>query len=131
VPAAVISTTVLIPALLNPGLPTMLVLFTLAGAGASFAAPLNAIFVRKVGPEYRGRAMGVAASALLGAQGIGFLVAGGVVQGGLAPSTVTRLSGAIGTASVLGLSVAWRRAVAADHRRTAPTTHAAAYPPRP
>lgn len=79
----------------------VLIRLALAGAGASFAAPLNAIFVRRVAPEFRGRAMGVAASGLLVSQGLGFPTAGAAVQAGLAPATVVGLSGLLGTAAVL------------------------------
>ena len=76
-------------------------LLVVAGAGASFIVPLNAIFVRRVTPDFRGRAMGVAASGLLVGQGLGFLVAGGAVQVGLAPATVVGLGGLLGTVAVL------------------------------
>ncbi|MCO8273647.1 MFS transporter [Actinoplanes sp. TRM 88003] len=101
-PAAVLSTLALVPALAGPGLTVLLVLLVLAGAGASFLVPLNAVFVRRVAPEFRGRAMGVAASGLLVVQGLGFLAAGAAVQAGLSPSTVVGLSGLLGTAAVLG-----------------------------
>jgi len=100
-PAAVLSALALVPALGNPGLPVLLLLLAAAGAGASFLVPLNAIFVRRVAPEFRGRAMGVAASGLLVSQGLGFLAAGGAVEAGLSPATVVGLSGLLGTAAVL------------------------------
>ncbi|MBL7253197.1 MFS transporter [Paractinoplanes lichenicola] len=100
-PAALLSTVALAPALLGPSLPVLLFLLVLAGAGASFIVPLNAVFVRRVAPEFRGRAMGVAASGLLVCQGLGFLVAGGAVQAGLTPATVVGLSGLLGAAAVL------------------------------
>jgi predicted MFS family arabinose efflux permease len=105
-PAAVLSTVALAPALLDPGLPVALLLLAVAGLGASFIVPLNAIFVRRVAPEFRGRAMGVAASGLLVVQGLAFLAAGGAVQAGLSPSTVAGLSGLLGTAAVLVTRIA-------------------------
>ncbi|MGK5683581.1 MFS transporter [Actinoplanes sp. URMC 104] len=109
-PAAVLSTVALVPALLAPGLPVVLVLLAVAGAGASFVVPLNALFVRRVAPEFRGRAMGVASSGLLVCQGLGFLAAGGAVQAGLAPSTVVGLSGLLGAAAVLATGLGQRSA---------------------
>ncbi|MBL7253121.1 MFS transporter [Paractinoplanes lichenicola] len=110
VPAALLSTAALIPALFAPGLVIVLILLAAAGAGASFGAPLNAVFVRRVAPEFRGRAMGVAASGLLVVQGLGFLVAGAVVEAGLAPAVVIGASGVLGTIAVALISVSWRRA---------------------
>ncbi|MEU4244093.1 MFS transporter [Actinoplanes sp. NPDC026619] len=100
-PAAVLSTAALVPMLARPGLPVVLILLAVAGAGASFMVPLNAIFVRRVAPEFRGRAMGVAASGLLVCQGLGFLATGGAVQAGLAPATVVGLSGLLGTGAIV------------------------------
>jgi MFS family permease len=112
VPAALLSTAALIPCLLAPPLPVVLCLLMLAGAGAAFSAPLNAIFVRRVAAGFRARAMGVAASGLLAAQGIGFLLAGSTVQSGLGPTTVVGLCGVVGTPVVLLAGLAWRRAPA-------------------
>jgi predicted MFS family arabinose efflux permease len=108
VPFAVLSTAALVPMWWSPDLPAALVLLTVAGAGAAFAAPLNAVFVRRVDPGYRGRAMGVAQSALLAGQGLAFLAAGAAVQAGLAPATVIALAGTAGTVVVLAGSAAWR-----------------------
>ncbi|MBU2667828.1 MFS transporter [Actinoplanes bogorensis] len=100
-PAALLSTVALVPALADPGLPVLLILLMLAGAGASFIVPLNAIFVRRVAPEFRGRAMGVASSGLLAGQGLAFLAAGAAVQAGLAPAVVVGLSGLLGIAAIV------------------------------
>jgi MFS family permease len=116
VPAAVLSTAALIPAFFARSLPAVLVLLVAGGAGAAFNAPLNAVFVRRVAPEYRGRAMGVASSGLLACQGVGFLLAGAAVQVGLEPAVVAGLAGALGTVAVLATATAWRRAEAADDR---------------
>lgn len=114
VPAALLSTLALIPLAFLSSLPASLTLLVAAGAGASFVVPLNAVFVRRVAANFRGRAMGVAASGLLVCQGAGFLLAGGAVQAGRAPATVIGLSGTLGTAAVLGAAVAWRRVISAE-----------------
>jgi MFS family permease len=106
----VLSTAALVPAFAAPHLWAVLGLLAVAGAGASFGAPLNAVFVRRVAPEYRGRAMGVASSGLLAVQGIGFLAAGSLVEAGLSPSAVVGLSGILGTGAVAGSAVYWRKA---------------------
>jgi predicted MFS family arabinose efflux permease len=106
---AVMSTAVLVPALLNPSLAILLPLLVGVGFGAAFAAPLNAIFARRVDPAFRGRAMGAAISGLLAAQGLGFLVAGGAIDIGLRPWTVAGLCGVVGTAAVVWAGAGWRR----------------------
>ena len=113
VPFAVVSTAALVPMWWSPGRPGALALLMVAGAGAAFAAPLNAEFVRRVEPGYRGRAMGVAQSALLAGQGLAFLAAGAAVQAGLAPATVIALAGTAGTVVVLAGSASWRTAAGA------------------
>jgi predicted MFS family arabinose efflux permease len=108
-PAAVLSTAALVPALFSPPLPLLLALLAIMGMGAAFAAPLNAIFSRRVEPAFRGRAMGVAISGLQAVQGFAFLVAGQLVDLGMRPSTVTGLFGVAGTVLVLRVDAVWRR----------------------
>jgi predicted MFS family arabinose efflux permease len=110
VPAAVLSTLALTPALLEPPPAILLAMFAIMGIGAAFAAPLNAIFARRVKPAYRGRAMGVAISGLDASQGLSFLAAGAIVDLGLHPWTVTSIFGMAGTAVVVVTGTAWRRA---------------------
>jgi predicted MFS family arabinose efflux permease len=109
-PAAMVSTMSLVPALLTPPLAVMVLLLAAAGAGASFAAPLNAIFMRRVDTAFRGRAMGVAISGLTAVQGLAFLVAGGVAESGLSPAHVAGGSGLLGTGVLGGLWAIWARA---------------------
>jgi MFS family permease len=109
VPAALLSTVALIPVLTGPGLPVVLALLTAAGAGAAFAAPLNAVFVRRVAPGFRGRAMGVAITGLLVAQGAGFLLAGAALQAGVPAPAVVGGSGVIGTLVVAAVGLTWQR----------------------
>lgn len=105
--AALLSTAALMPLLWAADLPLVLGLLCLSGVGAAFSAPLNAVFVRRVDPVYRGRAMGVAISGLLAAQGLGFLAAGWAVQAGASPSATAGASGVLGTLAVLGIIVHW------------------------
>jgi predicted MFS family arabinose efflux permease len=107
--AAVLSVAVLAPFVFSPNVTAATCLLVAMGAGASFAAPLNAVFVRRVAPAYRGRAMGVATSGLLAVQGAGFLAAGAAVDARFAPSTVVGFSGIAGTAIVLASAAYWRQ----------------------
>nr|WP_221379237.1 bacterial transcriptional activator domain-containing protein [Actinoplanes polyasparticus] len=70
------------------------------------AGDVGHVLVRRVAPEFRGRAMGVAASGLVVSQGLGFLAAGGAVEAVLPPATVVGLSGLLGTAAVLAVRFA-------------------------
>jgi MFS family permease len=100
------------------------------GMGAAFSAPLNAIFARRIDPAYRGRAMGVAVSGLLAAQGLGFVLAGALVDAGLSPAVATGLCGAAGTVVVAAAGLSWRRTVRTGSRRAgAPPRRARARPP--
>jgi MFS family permease len=108
VPLAMLSTAALVPALAEPGMPVVAALFFIVGVGASFAVPLNAMFAGWVAGPLRGRAMGVAISGLNGAQGLGFVLAGGLVQAGLRPSMVTGLCGLAGMAVVTFIGLSWR-----------------------
>jgi MFS family permease len=103
VPAAMLATVALVPTLLAPPVAVVLVCFTAMGVGASFAAPLNAIFARRVDPSLRGRAMSVAISGLIAAQGLGFLLAGGLVQANLSPALATGLCGVAGTLLIVAV----------------------------
>src|SRR5262249_13548047 len=62
VPFGVLSVAPLVLALLANSLAPVLLLLFAAGFGSAFASPLNALFVRAVPAEYRGRAFGVAQS---------------------------------------------------------------------
>jgi hypothetical protein len=85
-------------------------LLAVAGFGAAYGSPLNAVFVQRVAPGFRGRAMGVATSALLAVQGLAFLAAGGLVQAGAAPAAVIAAAGTAGTVVVVAAAAYWRGA---------------------
>jgi hypothetical protein len=105
-PLAVLGPAALIPAaVVSPAY--VMVLLLISGAGASFATPLNAAFARRTDPALRARAMGVAISGLLAAQGLGFLAAGAAVEAGLSPARTVSLSGLIGTAVVAVCALRW------------------------
>jgi MFS family permease len=109
VPFAVLSVVALIPTLVVTTLPWVLVLLFVAGFGSAFASPLNALFVRAVPAEYRGRAFGVAQSGVQALQGLAMLGAG-LAASAFAANIVVGWFGIVGTLFVIGLSwLLWPR----------------------
>jgi len=110
IPFAVLSVSALVPALMADSLPAVLLLLFLAGFGSAFATPLNALFVRAVPTEYRGRAFGVAQSGVQALQGLAMLGAGVAASLKLSPGAVVGWCGIIGTVAVVTLAWAfWPR----------------------
>jgi len=112
-PFAVAASAVLVLAFAGPPLWAVLAILFVTGIGASFSAPLNAIFVRRVAAEYRGRAMGVAIAGITAGQGLGFLLAGALGSTSLSLATVVGLCGLVGAAATATAALGWQRAVAA------------------
>lgn len=107
-PLAVLSTSALIPILTAPPLPAVLALLTLAGFGASFAAPLNTLFGHAVPARYRARAFGLAGAGISLCYGTTMLTAGALADlPHLADSTIIGTSGILGTVTVLALTRIW------------------------
>jgi MFS family permease len=127
-PLAILTGASLLPLVLEPPLPVVLVLFFVSGVGAAFAAPLNALFVRRAAKEYRGRAMGVAITGLTAGQGCGFLLAGALVDTGMHPARAIALLGAAATAVAVSVAPAWKRADATEPAPAAPVPVAAGGP---
>ncbi|MEQ4723474.1 MFS transporter [Nonomuraea sp. B19D2] len=84
-PLAVLPGVALLPMLAHPPAPVVLLLLFCCGVGCSFGTPLNAMFVQRTDPAYRGRAMGVAIAGIAAGQGGGFLLTDGC------PSSVSPL----------------------------------------
>jgi MFS family permease len=99
----------LVACLAAPGVAGSFVLWAVAGLGASYQLAANAAFVQAVPDAQRGQAFGLAATALLGAQGIGILVAG-VAADHWSPSTVVGAAGLVGTIAAVAAALAWRQA---------------------
>lgn len=98
-PFALAVPAVLIPSLLQPGLPAVAVMAMLAGVAATGVLPTsNALFVRVVPDGYRARAFGVMQMGVQLMQGIGIFVAGMLAERMPLPI-------AVGVWSVLGLVV--------------------------
>ncbi|TYP87628.1 MFS transporter [Blastococcus xanthinilyticus] len=107
----------LVAAVAGPGPVAFWVLVALLFVSGLFSAwtiPLNVTFVQSVPSSHRGRAFGVAASGLAGAQGIGTLLAGLAAES-LDPTLVVALSGGLGMIAVAPALVAYRRTRSRAH----------------
>lgn len=93
-----------------PGIPLSLLLWGISGMCATaYLLQTQASFVRATPAAGRGRAIGVAASGIIAAQGAAVLV-GGLLADVWNPSTAIAVSGAVGSVMSLGGAVAWHRA---------------------
>jgi MFS family permease len=94
--------------LLHPPLPLVLLLWMLAGAGASYQLAAAAAFARVLRPWQRARAFGIAQSGLLAAQGLGILAAGALAAR-IGPQPAVALAGAGGLLAAAALATNWTR----------------------
>jgi MFS family permease len=106
-PLASLATVALLPLLLDPPLPVVLALYVLSGIGLAMTIPLNAMFVRAVAPDYRGRAFGVARSGLEVAQGLAIVAAGALATRVPVPVVIALFAGVVGTLLVGLLALYW------------------------
>ncbi|MEO3876763.1 MFS transporter [Nonomuraea sp. B12E4] len=106
-PLAVLPGAALLPMLAHPPTPVVLLLLFCCGLGCSFGTPLNAMFVQRTDPAYRGRAMGVAIAGIAAGQGGGFLLAGWVTDLGVTASAAVGLCGACAVAAALCCGTAY------------------------
>jgi MFS family permease len=105
---AMLSCAPLVASMLRPPLPLLLPLLTLAGAGGAYQFAAARAFVTALPDAQRGRAFGVAQSGLLGAQGLGILMAGAAARW-ISPPTVVAIAGALGMAAAAVLATEWAR----------------------
>jgi predicted MFS family arabinose efflux permease len=96
----------------RPDVPVALLLITIAGAGASYLLPLQPAFVAAVPDDSRGQAFALRFAGLMGGQGIGTVLAGGLAEA-VGPATTIGAAGAVAFASILML----RPALTSDLRR--------------
>ncbi|MGH3565455.1 MAG: MFS transporter [Pseudonocardia sp.] len=95
---------------LRPGVTVAFVLWGLSGVlSTTYLMQAQACFVRATPDAVRGRAIGVAASGIIAAQGVAVL-AGGLLADVTRPSTAIAVSGAAGSVLAIGGAVAWRLA---------------------
>lgn len=108
-PLAVLAGLPLAACAFAPGIAVSFVLWALAGAGATAClVQAQADFVRATPDALRGRAIGIAASGLITAQGVAILLGGLVAQWWDARSAVVAC-GALGTVAAVALTVAHLR----------------------
>jgi hypothetical protein len=100
----------------GPGVVSSVLLFALSGACATAClVQAQAGFVRATPAQLRGRAIGVAASGLIGVQGLAVL-AGGVVAESASAAAALAGCGVLGLVAAAGLAVALRRTRAGQGR---------------
>ncbi|MGH3616380.1 MAG: MFS transporter [Pseudonocardia sp.] len=95
---------------MRPGTAVAFVLWGLSGLlSSAYLMQAQVCFVRSTPDAVRGRALGVAASGIIAAQGVAVL-AGGLLADVSNPATAIAVSGAVGSLLSLGGAVAWRLA---------------------
>jgi len=93
---------------LQPGLAVSIALWGLSGTAAAYQVQVVTEYIRAVPDNRRAQAIGVAASGLLVAQGIG-IVLGGLVASRLGAAAAVGLAGAVATALAARLTLRWNR----------------------
>jgi MFS family permease len=96
--------------ILRPGVPLTLLLWAVSGMlSTAYLLQTQASFVRATPDGSRGRAIGVAASGIIAAQGAAVLL-GGLLADASDPATAVAVAGALGAVLSAGGAVAWQRA---------------------
>jgi MFS family permease len=96
--------------LFRPPVPLTLLLWAVSGMlSTAYLLQTQASFVRATPAVGRGRAIGVAASGIIAAQGAAVLI-GGVLADRWDPATAIAVAGAVGALLSSGVAVAWHRA---------------------
>lgn len=114
-------------ALLRPPTVAALALLLVSGCCSGYSLVANQLFVQAVPGQQRAAAFGVAGSVLVGAQGLGLLLAGAAAEF-VSPSVVVGVAGVLGTGWVLALGL---RRPELDSLLPAPAGLAASAPPAP
>jgi len=108
-PLAVAACVPLVFCALQPGPIVTFGLWALSGAASAYHLPTSAAFVQAVPDHQRGRAFGVAGTALKGSQGLGILLAG-VLAEPLGAANALAVMGAAGALLAAAAGAAWARA---------------------
>ncbi|HYH31670.1 MAG TPA: MFS transporter [Pseudonocardia sp.] len=102
----------------RPVVPLTLVLWAVSGMlSTAYLLQTQASFVRATPDAGRGRAIGVAASGIIAAQGVAVLV-GGLFADAWDPATAVAVAGGIGAVLSIGGAIAWQRATNAGRAAT-------------
>lgn len=94
---------------LRPGMVVSILLWAISGAATAYQIQVVAEYVRAVPDSRRAQAVGVAASGLLAAQGLGILL-GGVVASRFGAASAIGVAGAVAAGLAVWLTVLWTRA---------------------
>lgn len=109
-PMAVAAGVPLALCILRPGVPLTLLLWAVSGMlSTAYLLQTQASFVRATPDGGRGRAIGVAASGIIAAQGAAVLL-GGLLADASDPATAVAAAGVLGAVLSAGGAVAWHRA---------------------
>ena len=93
---------------LRPPMAVSIVLWAVSGAATAYQVQVVAEYVRAVPDNRRAQAVGVAASGLLAAQGLGILL-GGLVASRFGAASAVGLAGAVATGLAVWFTVLWSR----------------------
>lgn len=93
---------------LRPGIVVSIALWAVSGAATAYQVQVVTEYVRAIPDSQRAQAIGVAASGLLAAQGIGILL-GGIVASRFGAASAVGLAGAVGTGLAVWFTVLWAR----------------------
>jgi MFS family permease len=107
-PLAVACCGALLLCALRPGMLISLAIFVASGVCAAYQLAANAAFVSAVPNHRRGQAFGLANGGMQVTQGLWFVLAGAVARA-LTPAEVIALSGGVGAALAVALTLSWHR----------------------
>jgi predicted MFS family arabinose efflux permease len=94
---------------LHPGIVVSILLWAMSGAATAYQIQVVSEYVRAVPDNRRAQAVGVAASGLLAAQGLGILL-GGIVASRFGAAAAIGVFGAVAAGFAVWLTVLWARA---------------------
>lgn len=101
-PLAILAAAALVPCLLDPPLPVVGLLWTVAGLGTGYQLAANVAFVSAVPVERRAQAFGMVSAGLAAGQGIGVVAAGALAEV-VDATVVVGAAGVVGLVAVLAL----------------------------
>jgi MFS family permease len=124
---AIVAGLPLIACVARPGVAVAVICWAVSGMFATaYLVQAQACFVRATPDALRGRALGVAASGIVAAQGLAVL-GGGALADLTDAATAVAMSGGIGSLLAVGGALAWRSARSEEAEQASPpqVTHAA------
>jgi predicted MFS family arabinose efflux permease len=107
-PLAIIGGLPLVVCWLRPGIAVSIVLWAISGAATAYQVQVVTEYIRAIPDNRRAQAVGVAASGLLAAQGIGILL-GGIVASRFGAASAVGLAGGVAAGLAVWFTVLWAR----------------------